>query len=233
MNHQSRECCRWGRVWSVWWDNSFHHLDDQAKNTNGQWSFVLAQRPPWKSQEIQKTKSTMERSKMIAHTMLIKCLFLWNCEEYPRCVKIWSFEWKFDFHWSFVWNILNVWKYYHLSKKLTFIDHLCEISSMCANMVIWVKILFSLVICVKYHQCVKIWSFEWKFDSVLCSVSYVKCWESVSHGSKRETHVMEVCLASETKGRHMLWRRVSHLNQKRDAHYRWRVSIFLLYIIRI
>jgi hypothetical protein len=70
-------------------------------------------------------------------------LFLWNCEEYPQCVKIWSFEWNFDFHWSFVWNILNVWKYGHLSKNLTFIGHLCEISSMC-----------------------EIWSFEWNILNV-------------------------------------------------------------------
>jgi hypothetical protein len=31
------------------------------------------------------------------------------------------------------------------------------------NMGIWVKMWLSLVICVKYSQCVKIWLFEWKY----------------------------------------------------------------------
>jgi hypothetical protein len=46
-------------------DSSFHHLDGQAKNTIGQWISILAQRPPWKSQEFEETKATTESSKMI------------------------------------------------------------------------------------------------------------------------------------------------------------------------
>jgi hypothetical protein len=50
-----------------------------------------------------------------------------------------------------------------MCKNLTSIGYLCEIFSMCENMAVWVKNWFSLDICVKYAQCVKIWPFEWKF----------------------------------------------------------------------
>jgi hypothetical protein len=59
------------------------------------------------------------------------------CVKYAQCVKIWPFVWKFDFHCIFMWNMFNVWKYGHLSENLTFIGYLCEICSMCENMVIW------------------------------------------------------------------------------------------------
>jgi hypothetical protein len=78
-------------------------------------------------------------------------------------MSIWM---KINFHWSFVWNMLNVWKYGHLIENLTFIGYLCKICSMCENMVIWVKIWLSLVICVKYAQCVKMWPID-----ALCSIS--------------------------------------------------------------
>jgi hypothetical protein len=82
------------------------------------------------------------------------------CVKYAQCVKIWPFVWKFDFHWIFVWNMLNVWKYGHLSENLIFIGYLCEICSICENMAIWLKNWLSLDICVKCAQCVKIWSFD-------------------------------------------------------------------------
>jgi hypothetical protein len=52
--------------------------------------------------------------------------------------------------------MLNVWKYGHLWENVTWIGYLCEICSMCENMAICVEIWFSLDICVKYAQCVKI-----------------------------------------------------------------------------
>jgi hypothetical protein len=86
-----------------------------------------------------------------------------DCVKYAQCVKIWPFVWKFDFHWIFVWNTLIVWKYDHLCENLASNGYLCEICSMCENMVVCVKILLSLAICVKYAQHVKIWLFVWKF----------------------------------------------------------------------
>jgi hypothetical protein len=41
---------------------------------------------------------------------------------------------------------------------------LCKICSIYENKTIWVKICFSLDICVKYVQFVKIWPIEWKMD---------------------------------------------------------------------
>jgi hypothetical protein len=60
--------------------------------------------------------------------------------------------------------MFNLWKYDQLSEKWTFIRYLCEICSMCENIVIWVKIWLSLDIYVKYAHCVKISLFEWNFD---------------------------------------------------------------------
>jgi hypothetical protein len=67
--------------------------------------------------------------------------------KYAKCVKIWPFVWKFDFHLIFV--------------------------PMFENMVICVEILLSLDICVKYAQCVKIWLFLKcvQFPKALCPVS--------------------------------------------------------------
>jgi hypothetical protein len=120
MNHRSRECHRWGRVWSIWWDSFFHHLDDQAKNAIGQWSSVHAQRPLWKIQELKKSRPQRKVAKWfykicsMCENMTI-CVKIWLsldiCVKYAQCVKIWSFVWKFDFHWIFVWNMFNVWKY--------------------------------------------------------------------------------------------------------------------------
>jgi hypothetical protein len=68
------------------------------------------------------------------------CVKIWLslniCVKYAQCVKIWPFVRKFDFHWIFVWNMLNVWKYDNLCATLTFIGYLCEICSMCENMVV-------------------------------------------------------------------------------------------------
>jgi hypothetical protein len=71
--------------------------------------------------------------------------------KYAKCVKIWPFVWKFDFHWIFV--------------------------SMFENMVICVEILLSLDISMKYAPCVKIWLFLKcvQFSEVLRSVSSEVC----------------------------------------------------------
>jgi hypothetical protein len=131
--------------------------------------------------------------------------------KYVRCVKIWPFEWNSDFRWSFVWNIINVWKYGNLSKNLTFIGHLCEISSNYENMVIWVKIWLSLIICVKYGHEVKIW---------LCLVSHF-WWKLLN----------QHCVLAMMEA-HMLLRRVLHLKQKGDTLWRC-VSVVLLHKIQI
>jgi hypothetical protein len=51
---------------------------------------------------------------------ICECVKIWLsldiCVKYGQWVKIWPFKWKFDFHWIFVWNMLNVWKYNHLSE---------------------------------------------------------------------------------------------------------------------
>jgi hypothetical protein len=71
--------------------------------------------------------------------------------KYAKCVKIWPFVLKFDFHWIFV--------------------------SMFENMVICVEILLSLDISMKYAPCVKIWLFLKcvQFSEVLRSVSSEVC----------------------------------------------------------
>jgi hypothetical protein len=160
MNSQSWECCQWGRVWSIWWDYSFHHLNDQAKNTIGQRSTILAQWPPWKSQEFQKTRPQRKVAQWLCNIWsmcanMTSCVKMWLvlniCVKYAKCVKIWPFVWKLDFHWIFV--------------------------SMFENMVICAEILLSLNISVKYAQCVKIWLFLMcvQFPEVLCSVSGEVC----------------------------------------------------------
>jgi hypothetical protein len=189
MNRQSQECHWWGRVWSIWWDSSFHHLDDQAKNTIGQRSTVLVERPPWKSQEFNRNGKYDIWAKII--------LSLDICVKYAQCLKIWPFFWNLDFHWIFVWNMLNVWKYDHLCENLTFIEYLCEICSTCENMVIWYLGSVSEVCAV---------------SEVLCSVSdghyteYVNCsvsddekgrhvlWGRVSYLRERKTCPCNACL---------------------------------------
>jgi hypothetical protein len=169
MNCRGRECRRWGKVRSIWWDSSFSHLNDQAKNTIGQRSSILAQWPPWKSQELKKPRLQWKIAKWFCKICsmcenMISCVKIWLsmdiCVKYAQCVKIWLFVLKFDFQWIFVWNMLIVWKYYHLRKKLTFIGYLCEICSMFENMAICVKMWILLDICVKYAQCVKIWPLD-------------------------------------------------------------------------
>jgi hypothetical protein len=111
------------------------------------------------------------------------------CVKYPQCVKIWSFEWKFDFHWSFVWNILNLWKYGHLRENLIFIGYLCEISSMC-----------------------EIWS--WSENLTMPCVQFLmKIVESALCSAYDES----VLPMMKAKGGHTLWWRVSHLKQKGDT----------------
>jgi hypothetical protein len=79
--------------------------------------------------------------------------------------------------------MLNVWKYYHLCKNLTFIGYLCE------NMAICVKFWLSLNIYVKYAQCVKMWLFLKKS----CVMDTILNLAFVSHEEKgRHTHATSV-----------------------------------------
>jgi hypothetical protein len=104
---------------------------------------------------------------------MVSCLKMWLvlniCVKYAKCVKIWPFVWKIDFHWIFV--------------------------SMIENIVICVKILLSLDIFVKYTQCVKIWMFLKceQFPEVFYSVSGEVCsfWQS-----KREIRLENARLTS-------------------------------------
>jgi hypothetical protein len=75
--------------------------------------------------------------------------------------------------------------------------------SMFENMVICVEILLSLDISVNCAQCVKIWLFLKcvQFSEVLCSVS--------AEAKERRAYITHVSHLS--KGRHVLWRRVSLL----------------------
>jgi hypothetical protein len=125
------------------------------------------------------------------------------CVKYAQSLKIWPFVWKFDFYWIFVWNMLTVWKYGHLCENVTFIGYLCEICSMCQNMVIWCPGSVSEVCAV---------------SKVLCSVSdghYAESGNSsvsdeekgrrvhvtrVSYLSRREMRPRNMCLISEKKG---------------------------------
>jgi hypothetical protein len=126
---------------------------------------------------------------------MASCVKMWLvlniCVKYAKCVKIWSFVWKFDFQWIFV--------------------------SMFENMIICMKILLSLDISVKYAQCVKIWLFLKcvQFLEVLCSISgkakgrgaYRTCISHLSKGRRAcRTHVSHL-----SKGRRALWRHVSAL----------------------
>jgi hypothetical protein len=101
------------------------------------------------------------------------------------CVKIWL-------HSIFVWNILNVWKYGHLWKNLTFIGYLCEICSIWDNMAIW---------CLG------------SISDAMCAVS--EALYSVSDGCYTESSNCSV--SNEQKGRHTLTRRISHM-RKRATH---------------
>jgi hypothetical protein len=107
------------------------------------------------------------------------------CENMAICVKIWL-------HSIFVWNILNVWKYGHLWKKLTFIGYLCEICSIWDNMAIW---------CLG------------SISDAMCAVS--EALYSVSDGCYTESSNCSV--SDEQKGRHTLTRRISHM-RKRATH---------------
>jgi hypothetical protein len=242
MNHRSQECHWWGRIWSIWWDSSFCHLDDQAKNTISQQSSVLAQRPPWKSQEFQKTKTTMKSSKIIVWNMLniwkydhlcenltsigYLCEICWMCENIIICVKIWLSL-------VFVWNILNVWKYDHLCKNLSFIGYLCEICSICENfdfhwIFVWnmlnvwkyghlcKNLTFIGYLCEIYSMCenMAIWCLGSISD--VCAVSEALC--SVSNGHYTEPD--NCSISGEEKGRHALITCVSYL-RKRETHNMW------------
>jgi hypothetical protein len=86
MTQWSRECRQWRRVWSIWWDFSFHHLDGQAKNIISQWSSILAQWPPWKVKNFKKPRPQWKVAKWL-------CKICSMCENMAICVKIWfSFD---------------------------------------------------------------------------------------------------------------------------------------------
>jgi hypothetical protein len=106
---------------------------------------------------------------------------------------------------GYLCEICSMWKYGYLSKNLTFIGYLSEICSICENMTIWVKIWISLVICVKYAKCAKIWSFD-----ALCSITEAFC--SVS--DKPYTKSGNCSTSDDEKGRCMLTTHVSHLKQR-------------------
>jgi hypothetical protein len=135
MNHRSWECCWWGRVWSIWWDSSFRHLNDQAKNNIDQRSSLLAQRPQKKVKNSKKPTPQWKVAQWL-------CKICSMCENNVSCVNC-------DSYWIFVWNMLNVWKYSHLCEKwlsldicvnvwkyghlcgnFTFIGYFCEICSI-------------------------------------------------------------------------------------------------------
>jgi hypothetical protein len=124
------------------------------------------------------------------------CVKIWLsldiCVKYAQRVKIWPFVWKFDIHWIFMWNMLNVWKYGHLCENLTFIEYLCEICSMCDNVVIW---------CLG------------SISDALCAVSEALC--SVS--DRHYTESGNCSVSDEEKGRCALTSCVSHLRKKGDA----------------
>jgi hypothetical protein len=92
-----------------------------------------------------------------------------------------------------MWNILNVWEYGHLCENLTFIVYLCEIWSMCENIAICVKIWLSLVIYVKYTQCVRIRPFVWKFNfHCIFMWNMINVWK-YSHLCENLTSISHLC----------------------------------------
>jgi hypothetical protein len=92
--------------------------------------------------------------------------------------------------------MLNVLKYDHLCKKLTFIGYLCEICSMCENMVV-------SEVCA--------------FFEVLCSVfdghytEYGKC--SVSD-EENGRHALATSISHRRKRRRVLATSISHWRQR-------------------
>jgi hypothetical protein len=87
---------------------------------------------------------------------------------------------------------------------------------MFENMVICVKILLSLDISMKYAQCVKILLFLKcvQFPKVLCSVS----------GEAKGRHAYRTHISHPSKGRRMLWRRVSLLLNMRKKKKAYRLA---------
>jgi hypothetical protein len=95
--------------------------------------------------------------------------------------------------------------------------------SMFENMVICVEILLSLDISVNCAQCVKIWLFLKcvQFSEVLCSV--------FAEAKERRAYITHVSHLS--KGRHVLWRRVSlllnmHKKIKPTDYSPWECSLY-------
>jgi hypothetical protein len=82
------------------------------------------------------------------------------------------------------------------------------------NMVICVKILLSLDICVKYAQCVRIWSFDVLVLFLKC-VQFLK--PCVQFLMDTILNLAMCSVSGEEKKRHALTRRVSHL-RKRETH---------------
>jgi hypothetical protein len=94
---------------------------------------------------------------------------------------------------------------------------------MFENMVICVEILLSLDISVNCAQCVKIWLFLKcvQFSEVLCSVS--------AEAKERRTYITHVSHLS--KGRHVLWRRVSlllNMHKKNKAYRLFSMGMLLV-----
>jgi hypothetical protein len=177
MNHWSQECRQWGIVWSIWWDSSFCHIDDQDKNTISQWNSLLMQQSPWKSQEFQKLRPQRKVAQWLCKICstcenMVSCVKMWLvlniCLKYAKCVKIWPFVLEFDFHWIFM--------------------------SMFENMVICLEILLSLHICVKYAH---VWKYGC-FWSVCCFLESCVQFLVKQKGDAPTEHVSHILVRGDT-----------------------------------
>jgi hypothetical protein len=137
----------------------------------------------------EKVKNLTVMENMTIYAKIILSLDI--CVKYAQCVKIWPFFWNLDFHLIFVWNMLNVWKYVHLCENLTFIRYLCEICSMCENMIIWYL----------------------GSASEVCAVSEVLCSVSDGHYTKSDN----CSVSDDEKGRRVLWGCVSYLRERKTC----------------
>jgi hypothetical protein len=93
------------KIWPFEWNSDFR------------WSFVWNIINVWKyghlSENLTWIGHLCEVSSMPENMVIwVKIwLLLVICVKYPQTMKIWWFEWKFDFHWSFVWNMVMKWKF--------------------------------------------------------------------------------------------------------------------------
>jgi hypothetical protein len=144
------------------------------------------------------------------------CMNFWLsmdiCVKYAQCVKIWPFVWKYDFYWIFVQNMLNVWKYGHFCKNVTFIGYLCEICSMFENIAICVKMWLGYL-CEIFSMCenMAIWCIGSIFE--VCAASEVLCLVSDLHYTESDNS----SVSNEDKGRRTHETCASYLN-KREMH---------------